>query len=219
INLYHQEYPEPTYKIKEYCQEIDIEFLESDLPKLIESMEFGADRIREIVLSLRNFSRLDESDKKQVNIHQGLESTLTVLENRFVLADGQKIEIRRKFGDLPLVECYAGHLNQVFFNIIGNAIDALQESRKDVKYIKIETTQIDERWISIEIADNGMGMNEEVRHHIFDPFFTTKPVGQGTGLGLSSSYKIIVDRHQGKLKCNSTIGEGTKLIIEIPTTC
>lgn len=216
IALYQKEYPDPTSTIKDHQQEIDLEFLEDDLPKLIESMEFGANRIREIVLSLRNFSRLDESDKKQVNIHQGIESTLTVLENRFFLANGQKIEIRRNYGKLPSIECYAGQLNQVFFNIISNAIDALQESEKDVKSISIETTLKNEQWISIKIADNGIGINEEIQHHIFDPFFTTKPVGQGTGLGLSTSYKIIFDRHQGKLKCNSVVGEGTEFIIEIP---
>ncbi|MBP0018322.1 MAG: GHKL domain-containing protein [Cyanobacteria bacterium SBLK] len=216
IALYKREYPQPTSKIQEQHQEIDLEFLEDDLPKLIESMEVGANRIREIVLSLRNFSRLDESDKKQVNIHQGIESTLTVLENRFFFSDTCRIGIRRNYGELPLIECYAGQLNQVFFNIIGNAIDALQESAKDLKYISIETLLKNEQWIAIKIADNGIGMNEEVQHHIFDPFFTTKPVGQGTGLGLSTSYKIIVDRHQGKLKCNSVVGEGTEFIIEIP---
>ncbi|MGK7923682.1 MAG: ATP-binding protein [Spirulina sp.] len=217
IYLYQQEYPEPTSKIKEQQQEIDLEFLEDDLPKLLESMEVGANRIREIVLSLRNFSRLDESDKKQVNLHQGIESTLTILENRLSFSEEKQIiEIHRNYGELPLVECYAGQLNQVFLNIIGNAIDALQESNKEQKYIEIATGLLDERWIQIKIFDNGIGINAKVQDRIFDPFFTTKPVGKGTGLGLSTSYKIVVDRHQGKLKCNSVLGEGTEFIIEIP---
>ena len=217
IYLYQQEYPEPTSKIQEQQQEIDLEFLEDDLPKLLESMEVGANRIREIVLSLRNFSRLDESDKKQVNLHQGIESTLTILENRLSFSEEKQIiEIHRNYGELPLVECYAGQLNQVFLNIIGNAIDALQESNKEQKYIEIATGLLDERWIQIKIFDNGIGINAKVQDRIFDPFFTTKPVGKGTGLGLSTSYKIVVDRHQGKLKCNSVLGEGTEFIIEIP---
>ncbi|WP_204102365.1 MULTISPECIES: ATP-binding protein [Spirulina sp. CCY15215] len=217
IDLYQQEYPNPTSKIKEQQYEIDLEFLEADLPKLIDSMEVGADRIREIVVSLRNFSRLDESDKKRVNIHQGIESTLTILENRLYLpATQETIEVRRNYGELPLVECYAGQLNQAFLNIISNAIDTLQESEKELKYIKIETSVKNSTYIYIKIADNGMGINEETQHRIFEPFFTTKPVGQGTGLGLSVSYKIIVERHQGKLKCHSTLGEGTEFIIEIP---
>jgi signal transduction histidine kinase len=217
INLYQQEYPNPTAKIQEQQHEIDLEFLENDLPKLLESMEVGTTRIREIVISLRNFSRLDESDKKRVNIHQGIESTLSVLENRLSLLDARAmIEIRRNYGEIPLVECYAGQLNQVFLNIISNAIDALQESEKELKYIEIETSIQNERWASIKITDNGIGINKETQHHIFDPFFTTKPVGKGTGLGLSTSYKIVVDRHQGKLKCNSIFGQRTEFIIEIP---
>ncbi|MDB9314778.1 ATP-binding protein [Spirulina sp. CS-785/01] len=216
LHIYQQKYT-PDQEIKQTIQEIDLEFLEEDLPKLLHSMEVGSDRIREIILSLRNFSRLDEAEKKKVQLHQGLESTLTILENRLKLnEDHPDIQIKKHYGDLPPVECYAGQLNQVFYNIIANALDALKNSPKPEKWIEIKTEFLEPEKVSVKITDNGEGISEKDQAHIFDPFFTTKPVGQGTGLGLSISYQIIVDKHGGSLDCHSTPKEGTTFLITIP---
>jgi signal transduction histidine kinase len=189
-------------------------------------MEVGTERIREIVKSLRNFSRLDEAELKNVNIHEGIESTLMILNNRLKgKLNCPAIEVIRDYGQLPLIDCYPGPLNQVFMNILSNAIDALEEKNqqktptKQVSHpstIQIQTEVCRENWAAIHIIDNGAGISETVREHLFDPFFTTKPIGKGTGLGLSISYQIIVDKHQGHLKCNSTVNEGTEFVIEIP---
>ncbi|MFB2933752.1 GAF domain-containing protein [Aerosakkonemataceae cyanobacterium BLCC-F154] len=220
INLYQKYCPDSNPEIQECVEEIDLEFLMQDMPKILTSMKVGADRIRQIVLSLRNFSRLEQAEMKAVNIHEGIESTLLILQNR-LKANGTnpQIEIVKDYGELPLVECFAGQLNQVFMNIISNAIDALEE-RKDNNNssptIIISTELCNADSILISIADNGPGIPTKAKKRLFDAFFTTKPVGKGTGLGLSISYKIIVDRHQGSLWCESTLGKGTEFFIKIP---
>jgi signal transduction histidine kinase len=217
-NLYQQFYPQPFPKIAEKIADMELEFLVDDLQKLLSSMRVGADRIRQIVLSLRNFSRLDESEIKPVDIHSGIDSTLLILQHR--LHNNSKhpeITVVNKYGQLPLVNCYASALNQVFMNIINNAIDALEESEKNPQpTITIHTEFTEANKIIIRIADNGTGMSQSVLNKIFNPFFTTKPVGSGTGLGLSTSYSIVVEKHKGQLSCISAPGEGTEFIIEIP---
>ncbi|WP_293352306.1 MULTISPECIES: ATP-binding protein [unclassified Microcoleus] len=226
INLYQQEYPNPKAEIADLIEDSDLDFIGEDLPKILSSMKVGTNRIREIVLSLRNFSRLDESDLKPVNIHEGLDSTLLILQSAVKAKPNyQEIEILKKYGDLPLVECYAGQINQVFMNILTNSIYALQnpenhDSKKHQSHFKsqiiISTYIYKSDWIKISIKDNGPGIDDAVKTKIFDPFFTTKPVGTGTGLGLSISYQIVVDKHGGRLECISTVGEGTEFAIEIP---
>jgi len=190
VALYQDTYPTDTPAIAQYIEEIDLEFIQNDFPKILGSMEMGTDRIREIVKSLRNFSRLDESITKSVDIHQGIDSTLLILQSRIKgSGDGPPIVIEKNYGDLPLVECMAGHLNQVFMNIIVNAIDALDEQnlsrtleqqQQCPSWIKLNTAMIDDRRISIVIQDNGPGIPDAIQSKIFDPFFTTKPVGKGT---------------------------------------
>lgn len=225
VDLYQQSYPNATPEIQTQIEELDLGFLAEDLPKVLKSMQIGADRIRQIVLSLRNFSRLDEADMKPVHIQDGIESTLLILQHRIHEKLNTKIQVMREYGDLPQVECFAGQLNQVFMNILSNALDALEErDRQGVQenllqessMIRIVTEQVDDEWVRIRIADNGPGMTEEVRRRLFDPFFTTKPVGAGTGLGLSISYQIVVDKHKGQLKCHSVPGQGAEFVIEIP---
>jgi light-regulated signal transduction histidine kinase (bacteriophytochrome) len=227
VRLYQLHYPQPPHEIRSIAKAIDLEFLADDLPKIISSMEIGADRIRSIVLSLRNFSRLDEAENKSVDLHEGIDNTLLILQHRLKASSQfSGIEIVKDYGDLPLIECYAGQINQVFMNIINNAIDALEEQgkldkkkRQDVPVPKIFiSTRLakDTSRILIRIADNGPGITEEVRKRIFDPFFTTKPVGKGTGLGLAISYQIIVEKHGGMMECISEPGKGTEFWIEIP---
>ncbi|MEH2198159.1 trifunctional serine/threonine-protein kinase/ATP-binding protein/sensor histidine kinase [Nostoc sp.] len=217
-NLYQELYPQPLPEIAAKMDEIELEFLVNDLQKLLSSMRVGADRIRQIVLSLRNFSRLDESEIKSVDIHSGINSTLLILQHRLQSnSKHPEIAVIQKYGQLPLVNCYASALNQVFMNIINNAIDALEEAdinRQPTIIIKTEFTE--SKKVVIRIADNGIGMSESVQNKIFNPFFTTKPVGSGTGLGLSTSYSIVVEKHGGNLSCISAPGEGTEFIIEIP---
>ncbi len=226
LNLYQQSYPQPAPTISELMEEIDLEFILEDLPKTLASMQIGAERIRQIVLSLRNFSRLDQAEMKPVNIHEGIDSTLLILHNRLkAKAARPEVQIQKDYGELPLVECYAGQLNQVFMNIISNAADAL-ESQPEPHWIAIATefspdpNPPDEDspygLVRIRIRDNGPGMDTATASHIFDPFFTTKPVGKGTGLGLSISYQIVVDKHHGTLECHSQPGEGTEFAIAIP---
>ncbi|MEG5237340.1 GAF domain-containing protein [Microcoleus sp. AT9b-C3] len=226
LELYQQQYPASSPEIDKLSEDIDLEFLLEDLPKLLSSMKVGADRIRQIVLSLRNFSRLDESQMKAVDIHEGIDSTLLILQHRLKSnADSANIVLVKEYGILPLVECYAGQLNQVFMNVIGNAIDALESHKllagpSVTPQIKISTAigQLNDTVPSavIRISDNGTGISESMRKRIFDPFFTTKSVGKGTGLGLSISYQIVVEKHGGILKCNSELGKGTEFAIEIP---
>ena len=228
IQCYQQEYSHTTRAIQEKIEVIDLEFLKDDLPKLLDSMQVGAKRIHEIVQSLRNFSRLDESEMKTVDVHEGIDSTLMILKKRLAATpNSPKIEVYKQYNILPLVECYPGQLNQVFMNILVNAIDSLEEQFSTQKlandlfpthkpWIKITTTIVEDRWVIIRIADNGQGMTAEQSSKLFDPFFTTKPVGKGTGLGLSISYKIIVERHGGQLYCISELNQGAEFIIKIP---
>ncbi|WP_308189980.1 ATP-binding protein [Nostoc sp. XA010] len=202
---------------------MEFDFLVDDLIKLLSSMEVGAERIQEIVVSLRTFSRLDEAELKAVDIYQGIDSTLSILEHRLkTRANHVQIQVLKDYDNLPLVECYAGQLNQVFMNILSNAIDALEEpliqgklSHKQPQ-IRISTQQLNAQQIVIRIIDNGLGVPEQVRQKLFDPFFTTKDVGKGTGLGLSISYQIITERHGGSLECVSSLEGGAELVITIP---
>jgi len=223
INIYQEEYPNPTNKIEEIMEELDLEFLTKDLEKLLNSLKNGAKRIKDIVLSLRNFARLDESDMKSVNIHEGIDSTLLILQNRLNTQTGfSSVKVVKNYGCLPLVNCYASQLNQVFMNILNNSIDALEEMRKNDREseqqptITISTEMTNSETIKIKIANNGPSISEENQKKIFDPFFTTKPVGAGAGLGLSITYSIIVEKHLGKLSCNSAPGQGVEFVIEIP---
>jgi len=224
IAIYQQEYPNPSSVIEEKAEELDLDFLVKDLPKLVDSMKLGSSRIRNIVLSLRNFSRLDESEMKPVDIHEGINNTLMILQHRLKeKSDSPEIQVIKEYGQLPWVSCYAGQLNQAFMNILSNAIDALEEFNADaianspkVKQIRIRTSLVDSNTLRIQIADNGSGMSDKVRQKIFDPFYTTKPIGSGTGLGLSISYQVVVDKHKGQLSCNSTPGKGTEFVIDIP---
>ncbi len=223
LTLYQQQCPDPVDELKAALVGIDLEFLATDLQKLLQSMKVGAERIREIVLSLRNFSRLDEAEMKAVDIHEGLDNTLLILKNRLKAhASHPGITVLREYGDLPLVECYAGQLNQVFMNVLSNAIDVLEDSANQPSeqpgVIHICTTVQADHWVVVRIADNGPGMSETVQRRLFDPFFTTKPVGRGVGLGLSISYQIVVEKHGGRLKCHSIPGQGTEFVIEIPSS-
>ena len=225
LHLYQEKYPNPVPEIVEAAADLDIDFLMEDFTKILESMKLGADRIRDLVVSLRNFSRLDESQMKLVDIHEGIESTLLILQHRLKGNPLRPaIEIIKEYGNFPKVECYVGQLNQVFMNLLGNAIDALEDynrkrSSKEIyanpNRIRISTSA-NSHTLTIRIADNGVGINQEVIGKLFDPFFTTKPVGKGTGLGLSISYQIIVEKHRGKLQCISAPGEGAEFVIEIP---
>ncbi|MEH2045786.1 PAS domain-containing sensor histidine kinase [Nostoc sp.] len=232
LQLYQSHYPDPVLEIEDFAERIELDFLKSDLPQIINSMKVGADRIREIVLSLRTFSRLDEAEMKAVDIHEGIDSTLMILQNRLKGNDQRPtIEIIKEYGKLPLVECYAGQLNQVFMNILSNAIDALEESliicpipwenarnieQRTSPQICIRTQLQEPNQVTIRITDNGLGIPEDVKKQLFDPFFTTKPIGQGTGMGLAISYQIITERHGGSLECISQLGQGAEFVIKIP---
>lgn len=289
VAMYQRAYPQPTPAIQAAIDEADLEFVSEDLPKLLRSMQVGTERIREIVLSLRSFSRLDEADMKAVDIHEGIDSTLLILQNRTKVSPNRpEIVIIKDYGNLPSIECYAGQLNQVFMNLLVNAIDAIDDLAKQQQsnanpdnhhtpwkptitirtklVTKSETEELESvpehqsatqsvlniplfrgrslvmkstqpdhqppsvqesdqqaehaslasRAICISITDNGPGMSEETQKQLFNPFFTTKPVGKGTGLGLAISYQIVVDKHEGKLWCESTLGQGTTFFIEIP---
>jgi GAF domain-containing protein len=224
VTLCHQHLSSLPVDIQKQIEEIDLDFIITDLPKTLKSMKIGAERISEIVLSLRNFSRKDEADSKVVNIHEGLDSTLLILGNR-LKPNGEYpgISVIKKYEELPLLECFPAQLNQVFMNILSNSIDALEQkftasstkSSKVALNIEITTEAVDDKVI-IKIADNGSGIPEEVKNKIFDPFFTTKEVGKGTGLGLLICYQIVVEKHHGQIKCSSQVGEGTEFTIELP---
>ena len=245
LSLYQQECPRPSAALQTEIDNTDLDFLQEDLPKMLSSMQVGTDRIRQIVLSLRNFARVDEADMKLVNLHDGIDSTLMILQSHLKPKfDRPAIVLIKHYGDLPQVECYAGQLNQVFMNLLSNAIDALEEARHQTgqspktssvdpltpansrnsttqcqvpaSAIQISTQVVDSNWVLIQISDNGAGMSESVRQRIFDPFFTTKPSGKGTGLGLSISHQIVVEKHKGQMECLSTIGQGTTFRIKIP---
>jgi len=233
IEIYQKHYPHPPAEIEEFISEIDLDFLAEDLPKILNSMQIGVDRISQIVLSMRNFSRLDRAEMQEVDLHEGIESTLLILNNRFQAKPGSYgIKLVKEYGDLPFVECNAGQLNQVFMNIVANAIDAVQsydkqrsheEKTANPSWIAIKTSlgtasgsSVRSDYVTVTIADNGPGIPVEIQQKIFDPFFTTKPVGKGTGLGMSIAYKIVVDGHGGTLRCWSEVGRGTEFKIDLP---
>jgi PAS domain S-box-containing protein len=227
IGLYQKHCTHPGLEVQAALDAVDLDFLVEDLPKLFTSMKIGADRIKQIVLSLRTFSRMDEAEVKNVSLHEGLDSTLMILQNRLKAKPNHPaIEVIKHYGELPLIECYAGQLNQVFMNILVNAIDALDENQDDENgtdlhqakagCITIQTEHSQSDHIVVRIADNGPGMQDTIKRRIFDPFFTTKTIGKGTGMGLSISYQIVTERHGGSLQCNSTVGKGTEFIITLP---
>ncbi|MEG4115486.1 MULTISPECIES: ATP-binding protein [unclassified Microcoleus] len=235
LNLYQRYYPQPEAEIVHEIEDAELPFIIDDLPKLLSSMQLGIERIRNIVHSLRNFSRLDETEIKSVDIHEGINSTLLILQHRLkAKSDRPAINVIKDYGALPLVNCYAGQLNQVFMNLLANAIDALEErvSREDGAVFKpqilIRTEVVpgnshdnisSASHILVTISDNGVGMTEKVRAKLFTPFFTTKPIGKGTGMGLSISRKILIEKHCGQLECISTPEQGTQFIIDLPTIC
>ncbi|MBD2130617.1 response regulator [Microcoleus sp. ZQ-A2] len=241
MQLYQQYLPNPPAELRETIENTDLEFIESDLPKLMDSMKVGAKRIAEIVESLRCFSRHNEAEIKEVDIHEGLDSTLMILQHRLRDTSAHPaIEVIREYGSLPKVECYARQINQVFMNILTNAIDALlsrcanptfgENQKREVNKgeepiinlqawtprIVIRTEALEPDGVTIRIADNGPGISEEVKSQLFDPFFTTKTVGEGTGLGLSISYQIIKEQHGGSLQCYSQLGQGAEFVLQIP---
>jgi two-component system, NtrC family, sensor kinase len=243
IALYRQHSAGMTASIQAELEALDLDFLMDDLPKLLSSMKVGSDRIRQIVLSLRNFSRLDEAEFKAVDIHEGVDSTLMILQHRLKAHNNNPdIQVIKEYGDLPLVECYAGQLNQVFMNLLTNAIDALEELScrpSNALGQKVDAKKQPADWLPtitistafnaadsllhgaavvIQIKDNGVGMPETVSSRIFEPFFTTKPIGQGTGMGLSISYQIVTEGHGGILQCLSQPDQGTEFLIKIPLT-
>ena len=236
VQRYEECYPQPAAAIQALTEEIDLDFIKDDLPKMLTSMRMGAERISQIVLSLRNFSRLDEVGMKWVDIHQGLDNTLLILAHRLKAKKPQHLDIQiiKDYGNLPKVQCYPGQLNQVFMNILSNAIEALDEYNKEQTSSSgglLTPSEIENRpstiWICTEvlaksnqviilIGDNGPGMKPEVSQRLFEPFFTTKPVGSGTGLGLSISYQIVVEKHRGQLQCISAPGYGAAFLISVP---
>lgn len=220
VNLYQQDHPSPSPQIQTLMEEIDFNFLQIDMPKMLLSMQVGTQRIREIVKSLRNFSRLDESEIKAVDIHEGIESTLMILHNRLrAKTDRDEIEVVRDYEKLPLVECHAGQLNQVFMNLLSNALDALEDhmyATGDRGVITLETRFLDQNSVRISVCDNASGINPEIQKRLFEPFFTTKPLGKGTGLGLSISYQVVQEVHRGTLECFSKVGKGTEFRITLP---
>lgn len=226
VQLYQQQYPNSTPKIQAATEDLDLEFLQEDLPKMLASMRLGTERIRQIVLSLRNFSRMDEAEIKPVDIHEGIDSTLMILQHRLkAQSDRPEIQVVKHYDRLPFVECSAGQLNQVFINILANAIDAIDEKNVGLTFhevqaksnqITIRTAVVDAEWVKIAITDNGCGIPEAVQKQVFNPFFTTKSIGKGTGMGMSISYQIVTERHHGKLECFSSVGKGTEFIIQIP---
>ncbi len=223
LQLYQQHYSEPAQLIQEKIDDIELEFILEDLPKIMASMRMGTDRIVDIVKSMQNFSRVDESAIKNVDIHQGIDSALLILRHRLkAYKQRPTIKVVKSYGNLPLIQCYASHLNQVFMNILVNAVDAFDDyqfSDSHSPEIRISTHwQENQNSLSIEFSDNGPGIPEDILANIFNPFFTTKPVGKGTGLGLSISYQIVTEMHGGKLSCQSKIGLGTTFCIEMPLT-
>jgi signal transduction histidine kinase len=225
LKLYQKYLPDPPDEIQTAIKKSNLNYLLNDISKIIQSMQLGTDRVTEIVSSLNKFSRHREVGKKLTNLHEGLENTLLILGHRLKAnAHRPAIQLIKQYGNLPLIECYPGEINQVFMNLICNAIDAIEETQKDQNFqeiaqnpgvIRIKTEVIGEQVI-LRIADNGAGINETEQTKIFDAFYTTKPIGKGTGLGLSIAYQIVVNNHYGKLYYHSTLGEGLEFVIELP---
>ena len=222
VELYQTHCPTPPAAVQAHIEAIDLSFVAEDLPKVLGSMKMGAERIKQIVLSLRNFSRMDEAEHKTVNLHEGIDSTLVILEHRLKANHARSaIQVHKHYGDLPAVDCFVGQLNQVFMNILSNGIDALEhglveDPDRPTPVITISTEALEADRVVIRIRDNGPGMTESVRQRLFDPFFTTKPVGQGTGMGLSISYQIVTEKHNGTLECQSEPGAGAEFVITLP---
>jgi signal transduction histidine kinase len=225
LKLYQESFANPGDEIKDHAEEIDLEYSLEDLPKMIDSMSMACDRLKNISTSLRTFSRADQDYKVPFNIHEGINSTILILKHRLKTNDLRPaIEVVTNYGNLPQIECFPGQLNQVFMNILANAIDALEESNHGRSFEEIKanpnlitiTTSIENNLVKIAIADNGKGMNESVKSKVFDHLFTTKAVGKGTGLGLAIAQSIVVEKHNGSLKVNSTLGEGTEFVITLP---
>ncbi|MBE8966616.1 hybrid sensor histidine kinase/response regulator [Nostocales cyanobacterium LEGE 12452] len=222
--LYEQEYPNPTAKITNTIKNLDLNFVLEDMGKILNSLQIGSERIQNLSNSLRNFSRSDSDAKIAADLHQGLDSTLMILQHRLKAnGDRPSIEVIKNYGELPQVNCYLGQMNQVFMNILANAVDALDEAIMQSKMsnlipqIKIATEIDSEQLVIIRIADNGVGIPERLKKRLFEPLFTTKTVGKGTGLGLSIAYQIVVEKHKGVLEVNSQPAMGTEFIIKIPT--
>jgi signal transduction histidine kinase len=234
LSLYQQHHPHPDQQIQQKAEAIDLNFLGEDLPKVFSSIQVGSTRIHQLVRSLQNFSRKDQGKKEPVDIHRAIDDTLLILQHRLQTRPEQPdVRVVKQYGNVPTVDCYAGLLNQVFMNILSNAIDALEQAAQERSSSNLEhhpstiiirtgvlkrTTNGKGGSIVIRIADNGLGIPKAMLGRIFDPFFTTKPVGKGTGLGLSISYEIVVEKHGGTLKCLSEPGKGTEFWIEIPYT-
>jgi PAS domain S-box-containing protein len=225
IDLYQQKFPQPGAEIEEELESIDLNYLREDLPKLVKAMKDGGDRIKSISHSLRNFSRSDTDAKQSFNLHEGIDSTVMILRHRLKANEKRpEIEVITEYGDIPMITCFPGQLNQVFMNILANAIDAIDESigersfaeiKAQPNQIKIRTT-VENNQVQITIADNGKGMPEEIRAKIFDNLFTTKEVGKGTGLGLAIAQQIIVEKHGGAIEVSSELGKGTEFVIYLP---
>lgn len=222
IDLYESHYPNPVTEIQQAAEDLEIDYIKTDLHKMLPSMSMGTQRIRDIVLSLRNFSRMDEAECKAVDIHDGIESTLLILQHRFKSqSERPTIEVVKEFGKLRQIECFAGQLNQVFMNIISNAIDALETGLKENPTAQkppkiVLRTEVCADNVVISISDNGAGMPTAVKDRIFDPFFTTKPVGKGTGMGMAISHQLVVEKHRGEIACHSEEGVGTTFTITLP---
>lgn len=225
LELYEAQFPNPGEEIEEEIEAIDLDFMREDLPKLLHSMQEGVKRIRDISTSLRTFARADKEKPIFFDVHKGIDGTLLILKHRLKASENSPaIEVIKKYGDIPLVECFPGQLNQVFMNILANAIDALEELNAEQSYSQIEAnpshitiqTLKEENCAIIRIRDNGKGMSEAVRERIFEQTFTTKGVGKGTGLGLAIAQKIIEEKHGGSLHCISEPGNGTEFVISLP---
>ena len=225
LELYQKKFPTPGEEIEKHASQIDLEYLIEDLPKTIGSMKVGTERIRNISATLRTFSRIDAPEKVYYNLHEGLETTLMILKHRLkATSDRGEIKVIKNYGNLPEVKCYPSQINQVFMNLIANAIDALELNAiapepppKNYPDMTIKIiTKTSDNFAIVRIQDNGAGIPEEVRQRVFEYLFTTKPAGKGTGLGLSISHHIVVDNHQGRIECLSAPGAGAEFIVEIP---
>lgn len=226
FRCYQEVYPEPDERITELLEEKDLDFVVQDIGELLTSMSIGSDRILNIVSGLKNFSRFDHAGFKSADLHEGIDSTLMILQHRLKMkVNNTTISLAKNYGEIPQVSCFAGQINQVFMNILSNAIDAIEErleimpssnQKEFTGHIKIETSRVDEQLVQVSISDNGIGMSPETQQKLFNPFYTTKCVGKGTGLGMSISYKIIKENHHGKIYCSSICDEGTQFIIQLP---
>ncbi|MGA7934552.1 MAG: ATP-binding protein [Kovacikia sp.] len=241
LQVYQEVYPGDAVAIQAVLEEVELDFLLEDLPRIVNSMKLGTDRIRELVLTLRNFYRLDEAEMATADLHEGIEGTLLLLQHRYK----QGIEIIKEFGEIPPVECHINQINQVFMNLLSNAIDALEEAMVSDQWamddgrqesesmsqesatpqdpdqrrsptIRIQTECLEKEHVRITISDNGPGIPLEAQAHLFEPFFTTKPMGVGTGLGLSISHQIVTETHGGQISCHSTLEGGTAFVVELP---